>query len=766
METNRDEILRQMRDLERELEQIDKDKVKFTIDAGLIDRLGRELVGKQETAVSELVKNAYDADATEVVLSFIDSDGAGGTLTIEDNGHGMDMASLRNGFMRISSTDKVHSPVSPRFKRKRAGRKGIGRFATHRLGQRLVITTQDSYSETALQLVINWADYAIDSDIQTIANKVSEVPKTKPQGTTLTIENLREGWTLAEIRRVFRYVADLLQPAYLSDRLKKSEVVFASQEDESFSVKCQKVSGGIVEIVSDIDKTFFEKSLAFFEGFVDQSGEGYCSIESRSLGLKPLDNLMVIEPERYSGGRFKFLGKANVHFKAYYFIYNRIDYYEGEGFGITTSELKQANEFGNIAGGIRLYRNGFRVPPYGVIGDDWLDIDMRYTSSGGRDVIPFANKNVFGFVEILDETGQMFEETSSREGLLNNDSFEDLKDFLKSAFQSCRRRLESTVEFRKKREQRQKRIDDDKTQKERLRQLRLFIEETTASGDGSKNEKTAESSFNVKELKETVDEIERTLEEQLDEIAMLRVLAGMGLFIGEFVHEFRHYSPAFDGDLNALAQLALDERMREIAGALRENFDTFKLYASYFDETVQENTSRARRNISIKEVVQKFIRNINRSEKRRAIDIEEQFVGNDLLTLPMHPSEWVSIFLNLYSNSLKAIARARVEGKIRIAAREEGAIVAVEFSDNGNGILDEDRERIFRPFWTTSMPASRRTPQEGEFVGSGLGLKIVSDIVQSYGGEISVASPPPGFKTCIRIELPKATDEQIEAYYG
>ena len=108
---------------------LDDEQVRFSIDAGLIDRLGKELVARQETAVSELVKNCYDADANNVTLSFIDSDAIGGTLKIQDDGDGMNREELVNGFMRISSTDKLHNPVSRTYKRKRAGQKGIERLS-------------------------------------------------------------------------------------------------------------------------------------------------------------------------------------------------------------------------------------------------------------------------------------------------------------------------------------------------------------------------------------------------------------------------------------------------------------------------------------------------------------------------------------------------------------------------------------------------------------------------------------------------------------
>lgn len=121
---------------------MDKKNIRFTVDAGLITRLGKELVGKGETAISELIKNAYDADATYVNLVFKNSFHPGGTLIIEDDGCGMNYEELVNGFMRISSSDKIHNPITSKYKRKKAGRKGIGRFATQRLGQTLTIITQ------------------------------------------------------------------------------------------------------------------------------------------------------------------------------------------------------------------------------------------------------------------------------------------------------------------------------------------------------------------------------------------------------------------------------------------------------------------------------------------------------------------------------------------------------------------------------------------------------------------------------------------------
>lgn len=122
-------------ELSNKLSKFDENNIRFSVDAGIINRLGMELVARHETAVSELVKNAYDADATKVKILFKDTSTIGGILEIHDNGLGMTREQLINGFMRLSSSEKMHFPLSSKYNRKRAGKKGIGRFSAQRLGR-------------------------------------------------------------------------------------------------------------------------------------------------------------------------------------------------------------------------------------------------------------------------------------------------------------------------------------------------------------------------------------------------------------------------------------------------------------------------------------------------------------------------------------------------------------------------------------------------------------------------------------------------------
>lgn len=301
--------------LSLELAKEDQDVVRFSVDASHIERLGRELVARQETAVAELVKNAYDADATELELVFQDSDEPGGSVALVDNGHGMTRQELIDGFMRISTQDKVDHPVSRKYGRERAGRKGIGRFAAQRLGRRLTIITQTYRSREAHKVTIDWTGYEGHRDLMLIQNKIETVDKERARGTSLLIEDLRDGWTEAQIKRAFRYTAGLLQPFPLSKKRKARPK--DSEEDPGFKVVFKRETDGELSTVSDDVSTFHEHALAVIEGRVDDEGRG-----SWSLNCERFDEHLKDQP--IGPGRndppIAYENLRNIRFKVHYFI--------------------------------------------------------------------------------------------------------------------------------------------------------------------------------------------------------------------------------------------------------------------------------------------------------------------------------------------------------------------------------------------------------------------------------------------------------------
>lgn len=716
--------------------------IAFSVDAGLIDRLGRELVGRAETAVSELVKNAYDADAKNVEVNFIDSLWSGGSLEIVDDGLGMTYDQLKSGFMTISSTDKVHNPLSIRYNRSRAGKKGIGRFATQRLGKKLIIITQTLESDQALKLTIDWDRYTVDQNISSITNQIEYLPKEKPEGTTLIIEDLREGWSETAIKRIYRYVSDLFQPDYLSDNSQNLHI--AKQNDESFKVKFSQINEGISYEIASPQKMLFDKNIAVIEGFIDSVGDGFVGIKSESLELD--DYAVTIEKSK---SQIKFQTIKNIHFKVYYFIYNRVEYYTN----ISKLELNNIQKLAHESSGLRLYRNGFRVLPYGEPKDDWLGLDIRYSGESGQTNIPFNNNNLFGFVEIIDKEGLLFQETASREGLIENSAFEELVDFLQKSLITARGRIAEKITLIRKGKQDSKDDSDED------------VEDTTDKKTIEEEFEEVENEIKDESVKETFKNIQEKYKEAVEELGMLRILASLGLTIGEFTHEIIQFTPSINGFISKLYE-SNESNLNtiKILDDLKRTFANFTSYTSYFNATVSENTSREIKPILISDVVNFFFKNIKEDIDRQNTELFIESYGYDLYTTPMHISEWSSVLYNLYTNSKKAIKRSGNTGKMKMITGEENGKIYLELHDNGDGIPEKNKNRVFNAFFTTSTPAGFDAPLDEKLTGTGLGLKIIKDIVEAYRGTVKIISPENGYNTCFRVDVPKAEKNELEEY--
>ena len=702
----------------------------FSIDASIIERLGRELVAKKETALSELVKNAYDADATEVTLIFKKTDTAGGTLIIEDDGMGMTEEQLINGFLRVSSTEKIINPRSEKFKRKRAGRKGIGRFAAHRLGKRLTVITQTEKSKYALKIVIDWEKFKPGLDLSEIHAEVETIEKEKKEGTKLIIDNLRDPWSKTSIEIAYRYLRDILQPFPLSKREE------GSKDDPGFKVLCYKEVNGHRELIIDETKSFYEHALAVIEAFVDKNGVAHYTVESKKLNLKE-DKIPINKEHPYKNLK-------DVYLKAYYFIYDHKLLPKGI--------LGFIKETAKRYGGIRLYKNGFRIIPYGETYDDWLNLDLSVRQ---RAILPpHGNIHFFGTIEVTDEEGKIFEEKSDREGLIENDAFRELQEFGYEVIKAAVLRIASARGIKPKagiKDWKQK----IETAEEGVRKIESKVESPEIKKDVQEVRKAIE---------ETKEEVEQREKQLLDEIGFLRVLAGLGLTIGEFVHEIKQTLLTIRINLNNLIELSNKlPTIKEIIKKLKDSVMFLSNYTSYFDKAVSENINRELSEIDLRGVVNEFIEIIKTSRRYGNITVDVEFDGFAIMTTPMHRSEVISIMMNLYTNAVKAINRAhREEGRIKIKAGEEDDIVFIEFSDNGDGIPPEQRERIYDAFYTTHPPAERFAEDHKELVGMGLGLKIVKDIVEGYDGKIYVKdNPEKRYVTTFKIELPKGEEEII-----
>ena len=315
-----------------------KEFISFSVDAGIINRLGLELVSKSETAMAELIKNAYDADANLVQVKFIDAIiDSGGTLIIEDDGVGMTKEQLINGFMRLATADKVQNSISKIYNRPKAGRKGIGRFSTQRLGKKLEVITHTKDSVNAYKLTINWDDYESNKEIDQIKNSLEQIEKPhKECGTKLIIKDLRDKWSIADIKRVYRYIAELIQPNVLS--VVEGQII-KDNKAEQFEVKflSKNSTKNTWQTIADPQIMIFDRAIAVFSGHIDQDGYGHCSINTRKFTFsgKKKELTEILEVSNNSETKHKIAPFSNligskIAFNIFYFIGgSRQEYYEG-----------------------------------------------------------------------------------------------------------------------------------------------------------------------------------------------------------------------------------------------------------------------------------------------------------------------------------------------------------------------------------------------------------------------------------------------------
>lgn len=742
----------QILSLTHKLANFDESKVRFSVDAGVIDRLGQELVARQETAVSELVKNSYDADAQYVSLKFCDSKDIGGILIIEDDGQGMNRNELINGFMRVSSTSKIHEPRSPIFNRQRAGQKGIGRFSVQRLGRQLTIITQTKDSDTALKLVINWDDYNRDGNLFIVENTLEVIPKIKEKGTILTIEKLRDRWSSASIQRVYRYVSDIITPIFPIEDTQEIE-----EENDKFVVDFFEVNQGRKQKVADNNIMLYQHAVAVLNGEIDATGYGWVNIQSRKLKIT---NEKLQIGYRQDDNQSIFPNIRGVKFKVFYYIFEPSLISKTYS---TSIRNKLARE-----GGIKLYRNGFRVLPYGEQGDDWLRLD----ESVRRRVIliPHGNNNFYGFVELADPEN-IFNETSSREGLIDNASVRELKNFVHRALVTAVARIGASRGTKVVTSQKK----DGNVWGDvelRIKNIALSIEELDKEFEG--DDKKASRRRAVKKLKKDLTSLKVAHEEEVKKIiqerAMLRVLSSVGITVSQFIHEIKYYMDNIQSDINFLIRELghSDDQNPSLKRVeiLKKNFDSFHNYTGYFNTVVSANLVRELAPLNVRNVVHSFISSMQHDAQRLDIEIlTPKFNNIFLFTKSMHPSEWSSILFNFYTNSKKAIARQGVAGRILIECGEEDGRIYLEFSDNGDGIKEGNEELVFNEFFTTTAAISLdEIEANNEVVGTGLGLKIVRDIVKSHRGSVEVVSAKAEFSTCIRVEVPKASEKELTDY--
>ena len=712
-----------------------KGEMRFAVDSRLLFELGERLVARKSVALAELVKNSSDADATKAVVRLQNVTKEHGQIVVEDNGAGMTLRMIRKTWMRIATDDKDRNPVSMIYGRPRAGAKGIGRFASRRLSGELILRSVAKREDGAKEettLTFHWKDFRPGKDIDEIPNQYESrlVRKDVPSGVTLVLSQLHETWKEEDVRELQKDLLSLLCPFPLPRQSSSRRV------DPGFSFKLEAPE--FPELEGELLGKFLEASWGVLTGRIDAVGCARYKLKLRSGGTVSFTSTRT------------FAGLRHAEFRIHYIPY-RGEFFKGFPFN-----MAEARRFGREQGGVRIYFDRFRVFPYGDPGDDWLDLDAdrgRRTVATPSELDPVAegvvrpmlqlpgNYQLFGAVFLSRLSTPDFEPNISRERLLETDAFKSLKLFTRLGINWM------TVQYARYVQEREARTAEVRGADPlaRLKEVREEVERT----------EMLDRETRVRIL-QTLDlakaDWESQQKEQISELSMLRVLATVGTTVVIFDHELRAVVDNLRGihtDLTGFAsKLPSEDRVKydDVLSDLKKWAKSVEEQGLQIGLLLSTDARLRRRRHALRQVVDEMVAPFSRYMSELGVEFEND-VPPDLRTPLMFGCELQSVLLNLHTNALKAVKKERLR-KIVVSAKQEDGQLHITFCDTGRGIDPSMTEEVFKPFVTTSEP----DPVLG--VGTGLGLKIVRDLLDVYGGTARFIDTGEPWKACVEITLP------------
>lgn len=767
---------------------------RFTVDTHLFRELGELLVGRDSTALVELIKNAYDADATEVTVhgEYLDTPGRGRILVVDD-GNGMDAAEFELGFLRVASRLKEEGERrSTLFHRRYTGAKGIGRLAAHKLARKLEVTSRRRVSpgtrmQPSLYASIDWDEIEhhetlddLDST-EAILLDPKESNATAGSGTTLILSRLRRGWTPAERARFFAEVQSFDAPAFLQNPLSRSIV----EEPLLFG-------SPVVRDQQESDDASHPSFRVNLEGEF-AAGESYwdlvAGIASWVLEIRaaPGDDQarVAIAPTRKTRAEIpdaEGLEKSIPHPDPERgpFFDARILVREGRFDG-----NREQRTWASRSSGVRVYLEGFRVLPYGESKDDWLAIDADYTrrprqlemlqplnldmEGGDSDagLIRVPNNNYFGGVFLVQDRCPTLRTLVNREGFVPEAGFDALVKLIRTGIDLCTRARAAAARERRESRKQKRRADPvpaggrandhgEEAETEHLalpEQLEQAVSLMKSARAHLSAGETGDARDSVTAALRKVAATEELAGELISERSLLHVLASVGTQMAAFVHEINALLGSARTVARAIEQLLGDpglsrDQRRTLTRVLELTTDLergLERQASYLMDIENPDVRRRRSRQRFRERFDAASRLVQHQTERTGIVISNT-ISPELRSLPMFPAELTAIFTNLLTNAVKA---AGVNGRILASADDRNEQVRIRIQNTGAEVRMDEAERWFKPFQSTT---SEVDPVLGQ--GMGLGLPITRNLLEYYGGVIVFVQPDEPYRTAVELTLP------------
>jgi signal transduction histidine kinase len=504
-------------------EPLETGTVTFSSDSKLLSEIGERLIATPEIALSELIKNAYDADARKCNIWLEDDE-----LIVKDDGHGMTETEFREFWMTIATTSRLEQDTSSRYNRELTGAKGVGRFAVRNLGLELTIDTVAWYENHGeyrrLIAELEWGDFESGEPLQDEEVEYRIQPATEEEeGTTLQISQLQDDWTQEDLEEVSGEVLDIISAPYQTNRSELNSDEDTTEGDPGFSVYFAPPGEGSPQ--KSAAQEIYERYVMKVNIDVDD--------ETIRYGCKYTYGYDRDEPEtrEYEFGIDQNL-VGDISGEIRYFNWN----YAGLFRDLDTMDGRSVPKWLRENGGIRIIDKNFRVPPYGDELNDWLNISESQArrerqwrspfvsdiSSGGNQMLAdtrehqlnLPSKNqVLGSVHVssyrpgededIDDSLNRLVPAMDRQGFVENDAMDQLRDIARGAIEIIAI-LDEEEELRREKqdaEDTESELKDeiDKQREQVEEEIDSVVEEVSATNTDSEADRRLSSGDSISE---------------------------------------------------------------------------------------------------------------------------------------------------------------------------------------------------------------------------------------------------------------------------
>jgi len=716
--------------------------------ARLLRTLGNDLISSDKVALIELVKNCYDADANTVIIRFHGPLEEGiGRIEVWDDGHGMDVPTLQRSWLDIATDTKRRKPKSDGGRRV-LGEKGIGRLAAARLGGELMLVTRMA-NVSEVKLLIDWSQFDRDDAYldeievawevgdpeifsedgaasEVFSESVSETWQ-RGHGTLLQIDRLTHGWTKEDFVELRTALTRLIRPRPVAKTTPEALTPKAAEaESPDFQIFIELLSvsdelqgfAGPVDTSTDLQTPHYRLS-----GCINKNGSATLHYVQQDppidvdLGTKLLWNNDKRAP---NAGPFDF--EINVWDRDKEAIQRTLKAASPGGPAPTPKDLKGFRETLDVVAGVSIYRDGFRVLPFGESGDDWLGLDLRRVQSPTRRL---SNNQIIGHIFIGADTNEGLKDQSNREGFLAGPSYSDLQSLVRAALNELETRRYTA-----------RHPDKPTTDKKGGLFERFDLGEIRSA--------LAASYPGDTRIMGLIDEKNRDIQEGVTEVqhvlSRYSRLATLGSLVDRVLHDGRtvvtrlkNISRFGSRDL-AKASLAVEEKIAIAADSMEQTAVQAQVLSSLFNQ-IEPFGGRKRgrpKEIPIVDLIQKAIAIMQVEADDRGVTLEAS--KTDVLTR-LDEAEVLTVLVNLIQNAIYWAATQPKDAPREVlvdARRNADDSLTFAVSDSGPGVPEDIRGHIFDPYFSSK-------PE-----GVGLGLSIVGNLVEDiYEGELILVDEGP-----------------------